>query len=105
MNTTLAAEFDRTDEATFRTSAPRNVGAFTILEVTGFRPGERPGSYATAYALSYDRRRYCTHLLVCADDYPDGELHWQLHYGHYDFDTRQDAARDLIKRAYGALIS
>jgi hypothetical protein len=108
MNTTPAAEFDRTDEATFRTNVPRTIGTFTILEVAGYRPGTRPGSYATAYALSTDGTdgtRWCTHQLVCADDHASDALHWYVYHGHYDFETRNDAARDLIKRAYGALIS
>jgi len=95
-------QFDRLDEATFRALVPRQIGAFTILEVSGFRPG-CPGLYASAFVLvdSGGRNRYSTHRIICADDWPDGQLHWYFEHGHYDYATRADAWEDLIKRARG----
>lgn len=88
----------RDDEATFRTLVPRQVNAFTILEVIGFRPGDL-GFYATALALIHNGRSYSTHCIICADDHPSGILRWHFERGHYDFDTRADAWKDLLDRA------
>jgi hypothetical protein len=91
--------FDRTDEATFRTLVPAKVSGLTILEVSGFRPGERPGFYASAYALATGNRgAYSTHRIICADDHSDGQLHWYFEHGVYDFTDRIEAEINILER-------
>lgn len=90
--------FDRTDEVAFRTQVPAQISGLTILEVSGFKPG-CPGLYATAYALARNTRdTYSTHRVICADDHGDGQLHWYLEYGHYDYTDRADAEANIVKR-------
>lgn len=95
----FSSPLPRDDEATFRTLIPRQVGAFTILEVIAFRAGS-PGLYATALVLvDSGCGCYSTHRIICADDRPEGILRWYFEAGHYDFTTRADAWKDMLDRA------
>ena len=91
--------YDRTDEALFRTCVPREVSDLTILEVSAFRPGSRPGFYATALAIAVNHLgAYSTHRIICADDHADGRRHWYLELSHYDYATRAQADADIVER-------
>lgn len=93
-------KFARDDEVGFRCAVPAVVSSFRVLEVMGYSPAGF-GSYAYAYALSKDGDRFCTHRIIAQDDVkPDGTVHWVMESGNYCFITRQDAARDLVIRAY-----
>lgn len=96
-------QFDRTDEALFRSMVPYRVNGRRILEVVGYQPGG-PGLYASAYVLVKSSvaglpGSYSTHLLTCMDD-GDGEIPtWVLFHGRYDIPTRILATADLLGRA------